>query len=36
VHRIDLTARADNPAALAFWRAAGFSVAAYQLHQYLG
>jgi ribosomal protein S18 acetylase RimI-like enzyme len=36
VHRIDLSARADNPAALAFWRAAGFSVAAYQLRQYLG
>jgi ribosomal protein S18 acetylase RimI-like enzyme len=35
VHRIDLTARADNPGAQAFWRAAGFAVAAWQFRLYL-
>jgi ribosomal protein S18 acetylase RimI-like enzyme len=35
VHRIDLNARADNPASLAFWRSAGFYVASYRLRKYL-
>lgn len=35
VHRIDLNARSDNPASLAFWRAAGFYVAGYSLRMYL-
>jgi ribosomal protein S18 acetylase RimI-like enzyme len=35
VHRIDVSVRADNPAALAFWRSAGFELSLYQLRAYL-
>jgi ribosomal protein S18 acetylase RimI-like enzyme len=35
VHRVDLHARSDAPAALAFWRALGYDLASYRLRQYL-
>jgi ribosomal protein S18 acetylase RimI-like enzyme len=36
VQRIDLHARSDTPAALAFWRAIGYNLASYRMRQYLG
>jgi GNAT superfamily N-acetyltransferase len=36
VYRIDLHARSDAPAALAFWRAVGYDLASYRMRQYLG
>jgi len=36
VYRIDLHARSDTPAALAFWRAVGYDLASYRMRQYLG
>ena len=36
VYRVDLHARSDTPAALAFWRAVGFDLASYRMRQYLG
>lgn len=36
VHRVDLHARSDTPAALAFWRAVGYDLASYRMRQYLG
>jgi ribosomal protein S18 acetylase RimI-like enzyme len=35
VYRIDLHARSDTPAALAFWRAVGYDLASYRMRQYL-
>jgi GNAT superfamily N-acetyltransferase len=35
VHRIDLHARSDAPASLAFWRAVGYDLASYRMRQYL-
>lgn len=35
VHRIDLHARGDNPAAVAFWRSVGFDLASYRLRRFL-
>lgn len=34
VEQIDLNVRRDNPSALAFWQAQGFSIAGYRLRQY--
>jgi ribosomal protein S18 acetylase RimI-like enzyme len=36
VYRIDLHARSDAPASLAFWRAVGYDLASYRLRYYLG
>jgi GNAT superfamily N-acetyltransferase len=35
VYRVDLHARSDTPAALAFWQAVGFDLASYRMRQYL-
>jgi ribosomal protein S18 acetylase RimI-like enzyme len=35
LYRIDLHARSDTPAALAFWRAVGYDLASYRMRQYL-
>jgi ribosomal protein S18 acetylase RimI-like enzyme len=35
VYRIDLHARSDTPAALAFWRAVGYDLASYRMRRYL-
>jgi GNAT superfamily N-acetyltransferase len=35
VYRVDLHARSDTPAALAFWRAVGFDLASYRMRRYL-
>ena len=35
LYRIDLHARSDAPASLAFWRAVGYDLASYRMRRYL-